>query len=125
MRSESVRLIVALGLAACASRSEPPPPDFNLPCDVAAVLRDVCQHCHTSPPQNDAPFPLITGNDTHQLFTAPPYENAPIWQVMGDAVDAGVMPPPDAGVAITQAQRQVIIGWAAAGAPERDGGVCP
>ncbi|HEY2410296.1 MAG TPA: hypothetical protein VGI10_30030 [Polyangiaceae bacterium] len=124
MRAPPSRLIAALALASCASRSDPPGPDFVLPCDVAAVLQDVCQHCHTSPPQNGAPFPLLTGNDTQAPFD-PPYDNTPIWQVMGAAVDAGVMPPPDGGVDISQAEREVIIDWAAAGAPEGDGGVCP
>jgi hypothetical protein len=89
------------------------------------VLEDVCQRCHVDPPQNGAPFPLLTGADTRRSFSGAPYDNAPIWQVMGDAVDAGVMPPPDSGVAITPAQRAVIVDWAAAGAPARDGGDCP
>src|SRR6266700_1217752 len=100
MRSASLGPVVVFGLAsaaACASRAPPPDPDIPLPCDVQGVLQDVCQHCHTKPPQNGAPFPLITGADTRRPFSGAPYDNAPIWQVMGDAVDAGVMPPPEAG----------------------------
>ncbi len=89
------------------------------------MLQDVCQSCHSAPPKNGAPFALVTGADTRRPFTAPPYDNTPVWQVMGDAVSAKVMPPPESGVSLSPAQAAVIENWVAAGAPAGDGGVCP
>jgi hypothetical protein len=51
------------------------PATGSIPADVAAVLSDRCQPCHTDPPLHDAPFPLLKYEDVHQLFagTIPTY----------------------------------------------------
>jgi mono/diheme cytochrome c family protein len=114
-------------LVACASasRSNPEPP--QLPCDIGAVFRDVCQKCHTAPPENGAPISLVTYADTQAPFTEEPtYHDTPVYIVMGDALSAGVMPPPKSGVSITQTQRDAILAWVGAGAPPAPEGThCP
>lgn len=42
----------------------------DFPCDVFAVIHAVCNPCHQMPPQNSAPFPLLTYADTQPLYTA-------------------------------------------------------
>jgi hypothetical protein len=60
--------------AALPSDAVPPPRDAqecptsgptvgDMPNDVAAVFIAVCQPCHTSPPQNRAPWPLMSYED--------------------------------------------------------------
>ena len=97
-----------------------------LPCEVDTVLESVCQNCHSAPPKNGAPFPLVTGTDTRRPYSAlPTYDHTPVWQVMGDAVAADVMPPPKSGVLLAPAQKAVLLDWVDAGAPEGDAAVCP
>ncbi len=42
----------------------------DFPCDVFAVVHASCNPCHQMPPQNGAPFPLLTYADTQQPYTA-------------------------------------------------------
>ena len=44
------------------------PATGSFPADVAAILTDKCQTCHTDPPKNGAPFPLLTYEDVHKPF---------------------------------------------------------
>jgi uncharacterized membrane protein len=124
--SRLLTLLVACAAIACSQPSTPADPP-SLPCDVDAVLRGVCQQCHMPSPENGAPFPLVTYADTRAPFSAPPtYQDAPIWKVMGDVVEADAMPPDRSGVTITRDQRDVILAWVDAGAPPADAGtMCP
>ncbi len=54
------------------------PATGTFPADVAAVLADKCQTCHTAPPKNGAPFALLTYEDVHMLFAG----TIPIYQEM-------------------------------------------
>jgi uncharacterized membrane protein len=58
--------------AACASVSG----TGSIPADVEAVLQARCQTCHSDPPINNAPFPLLTYAEVHQDFvtSVPKYE---------------------------------------------------
>jgi hypothetical protein len=44
------------------------PKTGDIPCDVFAVIHSICNQCHTSPPKNFAPFPILTYADTQQPF---------------------------------------------------------
>jgi hypothetical protein len=121
-----VLVVAVFPLAACGGPGESSDTP-TLPCDVAAVLRDVCQHCHTDPPVNGAPFPLTTYADTQALLNYPPtYKNTPAWMVMRDAIQVGQMPPPYSGVTFSAAQKTTLLDWAAKQAPPAPPGThCP
>ncbi|HEX4449016.1 MAG TPA: hypothetical protein VH044_19885 [Polyangiaceae bacterium] len=52
------------------------PTTGTIPADVTAVLTARCQTCHTDPPVNGAPFPLLTYAQIHSDFVpgVPKYE---------------------------------------------------
>jgi uncharacterized membrane protein len=82
----------------------------RVPCRPAAVLKTVCQQCHSNPPQNGAPIPLVTFGDTRAER-----RGRPAHEVMLEAVETRWMP--QAPVAISDAQRQELLDWLRAGAP--------
>jgi len=49
----------AAGGAGCAP-VDPGIVNPAFPCDVAEIIENICQRCHSDPPQNSAPFPLAT-----------------------------------------------------------------
>lgn len=57
----------------------------EFPCDVFSVLNNNCQGCHSNPPQNGAPFPLVSYDDTQKPY----FGDTPIWQAMARAVEPG------------------------------------
>ena len=86
------------------------PTTGDLPCDVYAVLKAKCFTCHTDPPQNYAPFPLLNFADTRE-----PYVNGSIvWERIGPAITNGFMPQNDD---LTTAEEQILLDWVAACAP--------
>jgi hypothetical protein len=85
---------------------------LGIPCDPNRVLQNVCQHCHSAPPQNGAPFPLVTYEDTQALASG-----VPLWKFMRAVVQSGAMPLPP--VQIDPAQRDLLLAWFDAGAPAR------
>jgi hypothetical protein len=84
----------------------------EIPCAPRRVLETVCQQCHSSPPRNGAPFPLVTYNDVHQTL-----DNRPIAYWMEAAASAGEMPLPP--VTIANHDRDTLLKWLRAGAPAR------
>ncbi len=82
----------------------------DIPCGPNQVLETVCQQCHTSPPKNGAPFPLVTYSDIHSEL-----DGQPIWFWMEKFVSAGDMPLPP--VEITDQRRAILLEWLRAGAP--------
>jgi uncharacterized membrane protein len=92
----------------------------QLPCEVERVLRARCQECHTAPPKNGAPFPLLTYANTQA-----DYFGKPIYERMRVAIDTDFMPlaPREK---LSDADRAVMLEWIDAGAPPADEGeVCP
>ena len=89
--------------------------------DVEPIMQAKCQQCHRT---NDiAPFPLITYTDVSTYASD-----------IGYQVRNQIMPPwkPVAGIgsfrnsyALTDAERQTILDWVSAGAPEGDPAVAP
>lgn len=86
----------------------------DLPCDIEKILGDVCQHCHTRPPRNGAPFPLVTYGDTQAMI-----DGRIVVSYVGEAVAAGRMPL--APMTLSEAQRAVLVAWASQGGPRREG----
>lgn len=85
---------------------------MGIPCDPNRVLSTVCQKCHSASPQNGAPFPLVTYDDTHNV-----QGGKPIWQYMLNVVENGIMPLPP--VQIAAGDRDTLLRWLDAGAPAR------
>jgi hypothetical protein len=67
----------------------------DLPCPVAGVLMQKCQPCHQQPPKNNAPWPLLTYEDTHLQYGITTKLR---WQRMSEVIEPGNfphMPPAD------------------------------
>ena len=82
-------------------------------CDVAPILEARCHRCHTDPPENGAPFPLLTYADTQEDDR---YEH------MGEAIEREFMPPLwlelDPPVqALSCSEEATVLAWIAQGAP--------
>lgn len=72
----------------------------DYPVEVFEILRDQCHRCHTEPPRNGAPFPLLTVDDAEAPYCQPDAEGVcevvepqvPRWQRMQLAVEPGATP---------------------------------
>ena len=85
-------------------------------CDVEPILEARCQRCHTDPPQNGAPFPLLTYADTQAGDSPQRYEQ------MGAAISADFMPPQWLAVdppveALPCSEKHTLLEWVNQGAP--------
>jgi hypothetical protein len=122
-RPPSLVLLLAATMAGCGEGD--PPPQQALPCEVNAVLVDVCQKCHSSPPRDGVPISLVTYEDTQAPYTdGVLYRGTPVWKVMGDLVRQGLMPQPP--VILAAPDRATILDWLDRGAPPAPGGTkCP
>jgi hypothetical protein len=91
---------------ACGSDVTPtcPSPKPSYKSDVVPILNADCNTCHVGGPSK--PWPLTD------------YQSLLDWrkEVLGDMLQC-TMPPEDAGHAISDADRGVLIGWLACGAP--------
>jgi uncharacterized membrane protein len=94
-------------------------------CNVRQVLQSKCQRCHRDPPQNGAPFPLMTYEDTQVLDG----RGTPRFERMYDAVESDYMPatflklePPVQK--LTDDERALLLEWAAAGGKAIGGVEC-
>lgn len=87
-------------------------------CQASAVLESVCQRCHTDPPENNAPFPLVTYDDTQAPYYTTELQ---IWEVMQTAVSSGFMPMRPAALMppvepLTCEEKSTLLGWLEQGA---------
>lgn len=86
-------------------------------CDVFAVLSCKCQRCHTDPPENGAPFPLLAYEHTQAE-----YGGGQVWQALRGAIASDFMPPsflPELMPPVeklTDFEKATLIGWADQGA---------
>lgn len=92
----------------------------GFPCDVDAALASSCRRCHWTPTENDAPFAFGKWQDVHETVSG-----KPIHKLMQQMIEADLMPPLDAVVkpkvdALGDAERKVLLGWLAAGAPKSE-----
>lgn len=58
------------------------------PCEIFDILSRRCHRCHTDPPQNGAPFPLLTWEDTQEEY----FGGKQRWQFMKNAIKSDFMP---------------------------------
>lgn len=82
----------------------------DLPDDVAAVLVDKCQACHTSPPKNHAPWPLLSFEETQARFGITDKRR---WQRMAEVIEPGGSPHMPFGTApqLTPEQLTTLRAW--------------
>jgi hypothetical protein len=90
------------------------------------VLADKCQRCHQDPPENGAPFPLLSYADT-QVFYPPAQNQTRVVDTMQRAIETGFMPP--VGVQLDPAvepltgdEEELLLDWLESGA---NGPECP
>jgi uncharacterized membrane protein len=98
-------------------------------CEALAIIQRKCQRCHADPPQNDAPFPLVTYSDTQAT-----HSNRPVHVRMHSAVETGFMPfvelndtlnldPPVED--LTAEEKATLLAWLEQGALPVGGVDCP
>lgn len=94
------------------------------PCEVQAIMDDICASCHSDPVQNGAPFPLAAYGDA-QVLEGTQVIYAKIVGAVGLAADP-VDFMPLGGPALDDAQRTALMDdWACVCAPPRpDGETC-
>lgn len=99
-------------LFACSDSSgtEAASNDADIPCEPRRVLKTVCQQCHSDPPKNGAPFPLVTRTDILAVR-----EDTGVRENMIAQVEAGRMPV--APVTISDGDRAILLDWLREGAP--------
>ena len=135
-----VALVLACGSAACAAKVESDSGTTATPiagtagaadggagsepaleanwCAARRVLEAKCQRCHAAPPEHGAPFSLVSYDDT-QLLNA---KGEARFVQIDAAVSKDYMPPSFIALdppvsALTERERDVLLGWCRAGAP--------
>ena len=91
--------------------------EADFPCDVRAVIESSCQRCHTDPPRNGAPFPLLTWQDTRAEYGV-----QLVYEAMLPAVESDFMPLRGLGLdppveALSDQEKTTLVDWLEAGAP--------
>ena len=106
-----------------------PPVSF---CEALTVMRVKCQRCHQDPPQNFAPVPFLTYEDTQ----APYYDTDRTFSdAMLSVVERGIMPYVSLNDGddpimplvepLTSAEKATLLGWLRQGALPLGGMDCP
>ena len=91
------------------------------PCEVAEILSEHCWACHTDPPRNAAPMPLMTRADFQRPSVSMP--DQPVWQrVMARIHDAESPMPPPSSSTLDDATLATLDTWLEDGAPARTAG---
>jgi hypothetical protein len=105
-------------VTAAFERCAASPATGSFPADVAAILADKCQPCHTDPPKNGAPFPLLTYEDVQKPFVG----TKPIYQQMYLQVQPGADPRMPFGNApqLTPDEFSTLTSWLISCAPPGD-----
>ena len=98
----------------------------DFPCEVFAVIHAQCNPCHQQPPQNGAPFPLLTYADTQQLY--PPSIGLVFQQMFISISPSGSPRMPFGGPYLDPADYATLHDWlgqCAPPVPAGTGGGCP
>jgi gluconolactonase len=102
-----------------APEGEPP---YSWYRDVQPIVSTNCLGCHSDPPMNQAPFPLVAWENTQ----VPGSTGRPVHELMAERVDSMARPMPPTGQ-LPIGQINLIRAWsrigAPRGAPNTDGGV--
>jgi hypothetical protein len=107
------------GGVVCTGDEFPPSPG-ELPCDVWQVLHDRCHCCHQEPPLNFAPFPLLTYELTHEVYSMTTGKLR--WERMAEVTAVNGIPhmPLASAAQLSATQLETIQNWFAACAPPAD-----
>jgi mono/diheme cytochrome c family protein len=89
-------------------------PATGMPGDVQALLQTRCVGCHSNPPMNGAPIPLVTRTDLMALSLADPTQTVAQRALTRIQLTVGEMPPAPAARA-TAAEIQALGNWIASG----------
>jgi uncharacterized membrane protein len=96
-------------------------PNSGFPCAVDDVLAAKCRRCHTLPARHNAPFSLLTWDDTRGMIG-----DRIRYLVMASVTQSGYMPyniPANPPVErLTDEEKKAIADWVEAGAPKA---ACP
>lgn len=82
----------------------------QIPCEPRRVLQTVCQHCHTRPLANGAPFPLEHRSDFDAVYGGIVVREDAIEQLAARRM-------PLAPITIDDQDRDVLLAWLRAGTP--------
>jgi len=114
----TLALLALIGSAACSS-SEADPPAQGIPCDVDTILQNQCRGCHSAPPKNDAPMPLVTFDHLQAASVTDP--STPVYEAVAARIKDNTRPmPPAPNARLTAAEIEVIDGWVGSGAMTGD-----
>lgn len=102
-------------IAAAFARCGESPATGSFPADVAAVIHSKCNPCHTDPPLNGAPFPLLQYSDVHKIFN----DTFPIYEEMYLLIQPGADPHMPFGNApqLTASEFKTLSDWLISCAP--------
>jgi hypothetical protein len=100
-------------------------PDPDIPCEQDDIMRRKCRRCHSNPPKNNAPFPLMTWGDVQADYG----EDRLRHQRMYEMIESRVMPlvelPLDPPVEpLTDGEYDSMLDWLDQGAPGVIRGAC-
>ena len=93
-----------------------PTSSLGIPCAVQMVFQTRCQSCHSAPPVNGAPMPLVTLAD----MRSPALSNkmVTVAQMASDRMNSATSPmPPRGATPATAAEIKTVTDWVTAGAP--------
>ncbi|MEZ4370458.1 MAG: hypothetical protein R3B07_06515 [Polyangiaceae bacterium] len=107
-------------MASCSGSSAPEDqlPESPIPCEVQQVLERNCLRCHGEEKQYGAPYSFTSLEEIHRVRGG-----EPLYRRMLDALEEDFMPPVTLKVEppvqdISDADREVLLEWTRAGAPE-------
>ncbi|MDP3158312.1 MAG: hypothetical protein Q8N23_36905 [Archangium sp.] len=109
-----ISLFVA-GVAAASCGAPTPSPEMDagvphIPCEVDALLTARCRVCHSNPPTQYAPFPLVTQADFQRPFGGSTVAERAVGAVESDFMPLNATP-------LNSAEKTLLIGWLDAGVP--------
>jgi hypothetical protein len=91
-------------------------PAADLPCDVAALVSSKCDSCHSNPPQNSAPFPLLSRADF--AADSPTFPGTSVAQRSLTRLQSTTAPmPPPYSAQPSAAEVSTFSAWVMAGLP--------
>jgi len=117
----SVRTLALLGLiyAAACGNSDSDPPAQGIPCNVDTILQNHCRACHSAPPTNQAPMPLVTFEHLQAPSVSDP--SVPVYEAVAARIKDDARPmPPAPNARLTPAEIEVIDTWVGSGAMTGD-----
>lgn len=119
-RVPTLALLGLIYTAACGS-SDADPPAQGIPCQVDTLLQNHCRGCHSAPPKNQAPMPLVSFDQLQA--PSPSNANTPVYEAVAARIKDNARPmPPPPNARLTAAEIEVIDAWVESGA--MTGSVC-